>query len=260
MNYESIVKQLHIKKGDRIWISSELIKLVLLFRRSNMKFDGSALIDEFQKAVGTKGTILLPTFSFEFSNKGKYDILHTKGTTGALGNIALGRKDFIRTKHPMHSFAVWGKDKEMLSMMTNKHSFGLDSPFGYCLGSHVRQVIIGTDYVHAMTFVHYAETVCNVPYRFPKSFKGTYVDANGIGEERTYDYAARKLELSPKENFNKIGEILEARGVSKKLCIDSIECYNIDLASSFPIICHDIINNQCKNLYDFDINRELIFN
>lgn len=259
MDYERLVEQLHIHEGDRIWLSSELIKLVLQFKRAGIKFDGSALLDVFQNAVGTDGTIMLPTFSFEFSNKGKYDVLNTKGTTGALGNIALGRQDFSRTQHPMHSFAVWGKDKELLIEMTNKHSFGLDSPFGYCVGRHVRQIILGTDYVHAMTFVHYAEVVCNVPYRFAKSFTGKYIDKDGNEEERSYDYAARKMEIKPEEVFNKIGAFLEAEGVSKKLCINGLECYDIDLASSFPIICNDIINNQCKNIYDFKIDRELIF-
>ena len=78
----------------------------------------------------------------------------------------------------------------------------MDSPFGYCLGKHVRQIILGTDYVHAMTFIHYAEYVCNVPYRFAKSFTGQYVTREGIEEQRTYDYPARKLEIEPKEIFN----------------------------------------------------------
>ena len=140
MDYMNLVEQLQINKGDNIWLSSALIKMVLQFKKSGIKFDGSALIDVFQEAVGLDGTIMLPTFSFEFSKKRKYDVLNTKGMTGALGNIALGRKDFSRTRHPMHSFAVWGKDKDILVGMENKHSFGVDSPFGYCIGNHVKQV------------------------------------------------------------------------------------------------------------------------
>jgi aminoglycoside 3-N-acetyltransferase len=259
MDYMSFVEQLNIKQGDKIMLSSELIKLVLLYKKSGIKFDGSILLDTFQEAVGVDGTILIPTFSFDFSNKGIYDVVNTKGTTGVLGNIALQRGDFVRTQHPMHSFAVWGKDKDTLVGMTNRNSFGTDSPFGYCISSHVRQIILGTDYRHGMTFIHYAEVVCNVPYRFSKSFTGKYIDAKGQVEERIYDYAARKLEIEPKEVFNKMGSILEKKGVSKVILIDGIKCYDIDLASSFPIICEDIINNQCRNIYDFNIERERIF-
>lgn len=259
MEYKELVDQLNVKKGDRIWLSSELIKLVLQFKKAGIKFDGNELINAFQNQVGSEGTIIIPVFTFDFSNKGYYDIKKTKGTTGALGNIALAREDFRRTQHPMHSFMVWGKDRDELASIKNRNSFGNDSPFGYCVGKHVKQIILGTDYVHAMTFVHYAEVVCNVPYRFPKSFRGLYVDECGHEEEREYDYAARKLEIEPEERFNKIGEILENKGISQKLLFGGLECYNIDLASSFPVICEDIIHNMCRNIYDFNIARDKVF-
>lgn len=257
--YEKIVSQFNLQKGDSIWLSSELIKLALILKKKQIKFDGNELISAFQNSVGEEGTILIPTFSFDFSNKKYYDILHTKGTTGALGNLALHRDDFKRTKHPMHSFMVWGKDKRLLTSMDNKNSFGLDSPFGYCIGNHVKQVILGTDYVHAVTFIHYAEATCNVPYRFAKSFTGEYVTENGETEIRTYDYVARKLEIQPEEAFNRIGNILETEGISKKIDIYGLESYLVDLAKSYPIICKDIIENKCRNIYDFNIPREEIF-
>lgn len=259
MIYENFVNQLNIKNGDRIWLSSELIQLILQFKAKGIRFDASALLNAFQHTIGESGTLMLPTFSFEFSNNQYYDINKTKGTTGALGNIALQREDFRRTQHPMHSFAVWGKDQKKLISMKNKHSFGFDSPFGYCVSNHVKQIILGTDYVHAMTFIHYAEVVCNVPYRFTKNFTGTYLTEEGIEEQRTYDYAARKLEIEPEERFNRIGQILEERGVSKRIDIDGVECYVIDLAMSFLLICKDIIQNECANIYDFNIPRNQIW-
>lgn len=257
--YERIVSFFELKKGDKVWLSSELLKLVLYLKKKKIQFDGNELINAFQKAVGEEGTIIMPTFSFEFSNKQHYDIVNTKGTTGALGNIGLQREDFARTQHPMHSFVVWGKDKDLLVSLENKNSFGVDSPFGYCLSNHVKQVILGTDYVHAVTFIHYAEVCCNVPYRFAKSFTGEYVTISGKTEIRTYDYAARKLEIQPEEVFNKMGIILEKEGTSKRIDMDGIECYLVDLAKSFPIICKDIIENKCTNIYDFNISRDEIF-
>ena len=259
MNYSEFVNHLGIKKGDRIWLSSEIIRLALKVRNTGEKFNSNLLIDEIQKILGEKGTLLIPTFSFEFSNNGYYDIVKSKGTTGALGNVALQRVDFKRTRHPLHSFAVWGKDKKLLVEMNNLHSFGIDSPFEYCIQNRVKQIIVGTDYVHAMTFIHYAEVVCGVPYRFNKSFEGIYVNGNGIAEKRRYDYAARKLELHPVERFNRMGKILEDNGISQIINANGICCYSIDLAKSFPYICDDIINNKCRNIYDFNISRNDIF-
>lgn len=257
--YEKIVDCFELTEGDNVWISSELIKLVLILQDKNITFEGNELINAFQKKIGVTGTILIPTFSFEFSNKGFYDIKKTIGVTGALGNIALKRDDFNRTNHPMHSFAVWGNDQKILTSMMNKNSFGFDSPFGYCIKKKVKQIIIGADYNRAFTFIHYAEVSCNVPYRYQKSFTGEYVNKNGSTELRTYDYMVRNLDISPTEQFNRIGKVLEKECISKKINVLGIDCYLLDLAKSFPIICKDIIENKCANLYDFNISRNIIF-
>lgn len=257
--YGKIIDQFNIKTGDRIWLSSEVIRYALLFKRKGERFDTSLLLDAFQEAVGEDGTLLLPTFCWDFSNKQKYDYLHSKGNAGVLGNVALQRTDFKRTRHPMHSFAVWGRDQEILCSMDNKHAFGEDSPFEYCRANHVKQIMLGTDYTHAMTFVHYAETMCHVPYRFAKSFIGIYVTEMGVGEERTYDYAARRLDVGTREAFNRIGMILEERGIASKVEFEGIESYVVMLGDSYDVICDDIRHNMCRNIYDFSVPREELF-
>ena len=259
MIYEELVKALDVKSDENIWLASDIVKLALLCQKRGVPFDGSALLNAFQMALGQEGTLILPTFCFNFSNHGRYDYVKDKGTAGVLGNIALGRADFMRTQHPMHSFAVWGKDQGLLCAMENKHAFGMDSPFEYCRTHHVRQIILGTDYKHAMTFVHYAETMCHVPYRFPKSFTGVYVTKDGKEESRTYDYAARRLEIQPEEKFNRIGAILEEKGIARQIDFCGYLSRSVDLAASYNVICDDILNNQCRNIYDFNVPREEIF-
>ena len=259
MNYSQIVEQFNLKKGDRVWLSSDIIGFALIFRKNKERFDPNALIDEFIKIIGKEGTLLIPTFNFDFSNHGYYDYKKSKGTTGTLGNVALAREDFTRTLHPLHSFAVWGADKDYLCSMTNNNSFGTDSPFGYCIQRHVKQVILGTDYVHALTFMHYAESTCNAPYRYMKTFKGEYTDGDGVTEQREYIYPVRRLEIRPEECSNKIGAVFEEKGLSVKTTLEGIDSYCFDLASVYNVICDDIINNQCRNIYNFNIDREEIF-
>lgn len=259
MEYTDIVSKLNIKPGERIWLSSDIIAFGLKFRAEKKRFDQNALLDAFIDALGPEGTLLLPTFNFDFSNHGYYDYKKSKGTTGALGNTALAREDFTRTTHPLHSFAVWGKDKDYLAAMNNSNSFGTDSPFSYCIQRHVRQVILGTDYLHALTFMHYAEATCAVPYRYMKTFTGEYTTADGITETRNYVYPVRKLEIRPEECSNLIGEVFESRGAAYRVDVEGIDCISIDLAEAYPILCDDIIHNQCRNIYTFNILREEIF-
>ena len=257
--YRELIESLGIKKGDKVWLSSELLKLVLICKKIKIEFNASKLLDYFQEAVGKDGTLLLPTFCFEFSNNKRYDYVYSKGITGALGNVALARKDFVRTQHPMHSFAVWGKDQELLCAMNNKHAFGIDSPFEYCRVNNVKQIMLGTDYVHAMTFVHYAENMCGVPYRFAKRFTGIYVTRGGKEEERSYDYAARRLDVGTIEKFNRIGLILEEKGIAESSNYKGYISHIVHLGDSYHIICNDILHNQCRNIYDFGVPREELF-
>jgi aminoglycoside 3-N-acetyltransferase len=257
--YGELLESLKVKKGERIWLSSEIIKLALVFRKEGVKFDADRLFDAFKDALGEEGTLIVPTFCFDFSNNGVYDYKNSGCTTGALGNCALKREDFKRTKHPLHSFAVWGKDQKLLCEMDNKHAFGEDSPFEYCRANNVRQIMLGTDYVHGMTFVHYAETRCHVPYRFAKSFTGEYITSARVSETRTYDYAARRLDVGTSEEFNRIGAILEEKGIARKLEFKGIVSYEAYLRDAYPVICEDILHNQCRNIYDFTVSREELF-
>jgi aminoglycoside 3-N-acetyltransferase len=257
--YEELIESFKINKGEKLWLSSEIIKLVILFKKNGIRFDADRFLDCLKEAIGEEGTLLIPTFCFEFSNNGKYDYKNSACFTGAIGNTALKRKDFVRTKHPMHSFAVWGRDSELLCKMENRHAFGEDSPFGYCRDNNVRQIMLGTDYVHGLTFVHYVETMCHVLYRFAKSFTGEYIGADGVSETRTYDYAARRLDVGTSEEFNRIGAILEEKGIARKYDFNGISSCDVYLGDAYPVICDDILNNKCRNIYDFTVPREELF-
>ena len=259
MIYDEIVEQLGIKSGEKLWISSDITRYVLWARKNKEEFSPARLIEVLQESVGSEGTLLFPVFSFEFSNHGRYDYKNSKGTSGHLGNLALSTEGFRRTSHPMHSFAVWGRDRDMLCAMENLHSFGDDSPFGYCRTENVRQLMLGTDHKHAMTYVHYVETVCRVPYRFAKTFRGIYVTEDGKEEEREYLYAARRLDVGTKECFNRMGDILEQAGIGYAKEIRGIENHSVLLGSSHEPMCDDILHNMCRNLYDFEVSREELF-
>lgn len=254
-----VLDELDIVSGEKIWLSSDVIKLAFMLKKEKQKLNADYLIDCIINRIGPDGTILIPTFSFEFSNCGFYDYSNSVGTTGILGNVALRRPDFKRTSHPMHSFAVYGSDKDLLVNMNNKHSFGEDSPFRFCLDNDVRQIMLGTDYTKAMTYVHYVETVCCVPYRFLKLFSGAYITEEGKEERRTYEYAARRLDVGTIEQFNRIGKVLEEKGIAHEYDYKGYISHDVRLGECFDVIKNDIMNNKCRQIYDFEKSREDIF-
>ena len=119
---------------------------------------------------------MLPAFNWDFCKGKDFDYHKTKSRTGSLSNIALKRKDFARTKNPIYSFAVTGKNTDYICNLNHKSCFGLDSPFGYLIQNHGKNLFIGMDYKDGFAFDHVAEEAVGVNYRYFKNFSGFYSD------------------------------------------------------------------------------------
>lgn len=125
-----ILQEQGIKKGDILLVSSDVTQLILKlcggienFNRSIAKKYCNDIIDTLQNLIGEEGTLLFPTYNWGWCKGKPFIYEKTLGETGALGNAALKRTDFKRTKHPIYSFAVWGKDKDKLVSLNNVDSW-----------------------------------------------------------------------------------------------------------------------------------------
>ncbi|WP_027416156.1 AAC(3) family N-acetyltransferase [Aneurinibacillus terranovensis] len=249
ISYTDIVNNLDINPGDIVLIGSDITHLVLETLKNGEKFDSNIFIDSFINKIGTNGTLLFPTYNWGFCSGDTFDYNKTASLTGSLTNAALKRKDFIRTKHPIYSFAVWGKDRQLLFELENKSAFGEDSPFSYLIRSKGKMLLIGIDYQCSFTFVHHVEEMEKVNYRFMKDFTGTYIDERGHSSMRTYSMYVRDLNKGVVAHINPIGQKMEELGVSSLKKINNVEFYLIDLHRAFKVIQDDIRLNSAQNLY-----------
>ena len=168
-----------IQKGDKVMVSSNLLKILISNRKLKNMFSPDTLLDELINKIGSEGTLIIPTFNWDFC-KGKEFCYHrTMSLSGSLGNFALKRKDFSRTQNPIYSFAVTGKDKDLICSLEHKSCFGLDSPFGYLIKSNGKNLFIDIDYKDGFTLCHVAEETAGVDYRYLKKFSGSYRDREG---------------------------------------------------------------------------------
>ena len=126
-----LIKDLNINKGDTLMLVSDVSSLLNLYRKKNEIFDINLFIDLILEKIGLNGTLVIPTFNFAFCKGITFDYHNTPPHTGSLAKVALKRKDFKRTKNPMHSFVACGKDKENFFNLKHSSSFGKDSPFYY---------------------------------------------------------------------------------------------------------------------------------
>ena len=164
------VDKIPIDSGDTILFSSDVTRIGLWFHKNHEHLDLNAFLDLLVEKVGSDGTILFPTYNWDFCGGKTFDYKNTLSKTGTISQAALQHSGFRRTQHPIYSWAVSGKDKDFLCSLENTDSFGQDSPFNYLYEKHGKNIILDVSMQNSFTFVHYVEECVGVSYRYIKNF------------------------------------------------------------------------------------------
>ncbi|GEM_PF-234813 len=247
----AVLGAIPVEPGDILLVSSDLTGLGLQALSRGASFSTNEFLEALQAKLGPSGTLLLPTFNFDFCEGKPFDLRRSPSRTGALSKAALLRKDFRRTRHPIHSFAVWGKEQGFLCGLENRSSFGPDSPFDFLHRKKAKMFILGLGYQGALTFVHYVEEAERAPYRVHKEFRGPYIDETGREEIRSYTLYARDLERGVESAVDPMGEFLETKKIAVSTEVFGVPCRWVRLAESYAEIAKDIHENQGRRLCVF---------
>ena len=238
-----------LNKGDNVFVTSDVKALLYDCIQHGDETDIQIIIDGIIDIIGPEGTLVFPTFNWAFCRGEAYDHYKTPCKTGSLGKEALKRPDFRRTKHPIYSFAVWGKGQEEMCAIDNHSSFGIDSPFTYMMEHNFRNLFIDKDLQHSFVFVHYVEeTVGPVPYRYLKDFTADYTDDKGHTRKATYSMNVRDLGLDVENVIYAYEPEFIEKGVMQRFFINDLEYKIIELKEAFPIIAEDVRHNRSRRL------------
>ncbi len=256
--FDAKLSEIGVEKGDIVYVGSDITAIVVqaqkelgLKTRSEINNFIDDLINALQSHVTMEGTLLFPVYSWGFCRGEAFDYYKTQGEVGSLNNYILNnRKDFVRTKHPIYSFMVWGKDAKMLYGMNNQEAWGKASPFYYMHQNGAKELDLNIRAVRSMTFKHYVEMSQKVPYRHPKYFIGYYTDENGVTEERTYSMWVRRLDVKLKATEDNI--FFEEKNVGKSTEFRGWGMHVIDLKGAYEVLKDDLLHNEGKNLYSFE--------
>lgn len=250
---EKLMDSFHLEKGDTILFASDVMKLMWLSAEAGKEFDLNNLIDELQNKIGAEGNILFPTYNWDFCRGITWNYHKTKSKTGTLTQLALKRKDFIRTRHPIYSFAVWGKDSERLYKMHDKNSFVGDTPFDFlCKAKNSKMICLDVNLTHCFTFVHYVEEIFQVPYRFLKNFTAQYIDENNNESTRTYSMFVRYLDRKVDVDFTGLENQLLEQSKMYKENIDGVTVWSFKFKDSYDIMAKDFEQGIYKNVVQLD--------
>jgi len=251
--FQMALGELGIQSGDILYVASDITLLLNEVRKhldiktseQRNEFLGS-FVDCFQHGVGENGTLLFPVFTWDFCKGRTFSVLKTQGETGALSNWILNsRKDFLRTRHPIYSFMVWGKDGNLLKTMKNKSSWGADSPFFYLHHHKAKLLLCNVSLQRGFTFMHYVEESIKVPYRYQKDFTSSYIDEDGHCSEKTYSMYVRDLDIQSEEYLPE--SFLDERNITKNALCGKMHLKVIDLEKAYAIVADDLKKNRGRN-------------
>lgn len=253
ITYLDVVDYWGLKKGDIVFLSSDITDLFYLeLENGRAKPSANLFIDKIVQTIGEEGTLLLPTYNWDFCKGVTFDWKSTKGKTGVLGNICLKRPDFKRTKHPLYSCVVWGKDQQLLCDMDYESSFGADSIFAYLERNHARNVIINLPLTQCFTYVHHIEESCiPLPYRFLKNFTAEYIAEDGTSSQKTVSMLVRDLDLDV-QTLPTMEQMLLDEGIMYKVKINGIQfSFFDDMSQTNDTLLHDILHNCSRRICSY---------
>ena len=128
-------------------------------------------------AINNK-TVILPSFTYQFSINKRYDITKTKPETGVLLNLLLKSKFFKRTLSPMTSHLISSNIIPNKFYECSKTTFGKDSIYQWLIENNA--LLLSLDLLdrphHGWVIVHHTEEIMKVPYRYFKKFDGKIYD------------------------------------------------------------------------------------
>jgi aminoglycoside 3-N-acetyltransferase len=259
LGFRHLLKDFNLNKGDTIMLVSDVSFLLHTYKKNNKYFDINLFIDSVLEKIGKEGTLLIPTYNYDFCKGITFHYHNTSPATGSIAKIALKRKDFKRTTNPIHSFAVCGKDREILYNLKHTSSFGDDSPFSYLHKKNAKYFSVGLDFTNlGFTPAHYVEEKVRVSYRYFKDFVGNYIDENGLEKKVKYKFYVRDLSK------------VNATGIKKKTdqLLTDIKAYQkyfvqnelfgiVELGKALDFLIYDMKKNSEDNRLIYPIKKNV---
>ena len=246
--FYKLFDNLNIKKNDIIYLASDSLSINLCLRKQNIKVKLDNILDCLIKILGKEGTLVLPTFNWDFCNKKSFDYHKTVSKCGSLSNLALNRKEFKRTLHPIYSFAVYGKYQKYLCNMKNKDSWSKNSPFNFFANSKSKFLFLGIDYKKSFTMDHYYEQKYKVNYRYKKNFKNIYIDKENKKKIKTFSMFVRKRKICDDTKISSnLDKILIKNKIMKEIKINKTNFGVLKIPETGEILSNDL---KAKN-YQF---------
>tara|TARA_B100001094_G_scaffold272469_1_gene278291 strand:+ start:2145 stop:2993 length:849 start_codon:yes stop_codon:yes gene_type:complete len=159
------------------------------------------------QSLADERVLVFPTFNYQFFKSGTFDVNHSASEIGLLSEYARQHYAKWRSFDPVFTFSgqklcadTWLIPREIV------RPFGLGSSFDMLVQQKAQILFYGCDLASG-TLIHQAEALINIPYRYQKTFRGSYRSHDKVfdiqftshfwpwGTSLSYDWDQLKLDL-----------------------------------------------------------------
>ena len=228
---EEALRQVGLNGEDVVLVHSDATPAMVLADFEWWDDALSLLKQCFLNVLGAKGTLVVPTFNYDFCRGKPYSHEKSLSQVGLFANEVLLDKRSVRSFHPIFSFAAIGPLAREICDNVPPTSFGTGSVFHRLHQMNAKLVFFNVSFEFC-TFIHYVEQRIGIDYRYMKHFKGK-VSRHGMTAEGTFDYYVRYLDRDVDTHLTPLGNDLLSIGKMGKTF----------LAEAYPISqvrCDDV--------------------
>ncbi|GEP42491.1 DUF4910 domain-containing protein [Brevifollis gellanilyticus] len=217
-----------VVEGDTVFVHASLGRLGYPDRGRSMPDACAAALDALREAVGARGTILVPTYTYSIGKGEVFDPALTCSTLGDFTEHVRMQLDALRSHDPMLAVSGIGpKAAELLSDLP-RTCYGPGSIYDRLVDSGGKIVMIGLGLFWA-TFRHYIEEKAGVPFRFRKLFTGV-VRVDGVEARQTWTYSCAPRQDNCAPNGVPLEKLARERGLCLSARVGRGEVCAIDCA------------------------------
>jgi aminopeptidase-like protein/aminoglycoside N3'-acetyltransferase len=214
----SALRKLGIVCGDMVYFSTGFGFLGQAEGVKNSEELNQFFFDSMREVLGPEGTILVPTFSYTIgrslaSEPAVFDPVESKSETGPFTEFFRHQSGVGRSLDPMVSISGMGPGFKELIIDLPPTSYGADSVFDRLTKTNAKicNIGLGTNWI---PFLHHADWLSEVSYRYDKLFFGEIRDGNKLYKQ-AWVYAVPISRSDATIHGRRLGELAENAGIWK---------------------------------------------
>ncbi len=235
--------------GDTLLVHADATQLVKASLNANWSIALGILTDALSQQIGPNGTLLVPTFNWDFCAGKPYCDKLTPSKQGVFANYIRRLDKSERSANPIFSFSGFGHGIQDIFSDIGKSSLGPNSVFDRLHQLNAKLIFFNTSFYNC-TFVHHVEHMLQVPYRYSKKFTGL-VTFRGNTFMDEYEFYVRDEKLNVVSYPTRLGEKLMKMELMKSsqcvggqvLAVKAQDVYKVAVASldedAYYLLKHD---------------------